>query len=269
MTGNLSHQQDSHNNKPGANDLYIWDICTTQKMLPGDLSPLEACLSPQEQDRYYRLQRPEVRQNFLLSRGCLRYVLSFYLNCPPGAPEFTQGLQGKPELKPGGLHSLVQFNLSHTQEKIAIALHRDTPVGIDIEQLKPITRLEKLCQRCLTPQEAETVLRLDMPPATHRFLRYWTAKEAILKAMGLGLTYPMKHLEVFLESGDLASQPSAEPIPIALHGEPSPDLNQYWLYQWQSDTKWVAAVALQAVAVVPPVIHLQTATVQALIDRLD
>mgnify|MGYP001099690516 CR=1 FL=1 len=237
MTRNLSHQQDSYKHQPGANDLHIWYICTNHEALPGDLSPLEACLSPQERHRYNSLQRPNSRQNFLISRGCLRYVLSFYLNCPPRALELSLGIHGKPELNPGGLYPPVQFNLSHTRERIAIALHRDTPVGIDIERLKPLTHLEKLCQRCLTHQESETVLGLAIQPATHRFLRYWTAKEAVLKAMGLGLAYPMKHLEVFLGPEVLANQPSAAPIPVAFRSESAPGMNQYWLYQWQPEKK--------------------------------
>jgi len=272
MAGHLTDKQDSHNSLLGANDLHIWFIRTPSKALPEDLSPLQTCLSAQEHDRYRRLQRPDIRQNFLLSRGCLRYVLSIYLNCSPPALNFSLGRYGKPELKAD--RPSLQFNLSHTQERIAIALHSHNPVGIDIERVRPITHLEKLCQRCLTRGEATTVLYLDQPSASHRFFQYWTAKEAILKAMGLGLSYPMKHVEVFLETVNLTNQPATIPMALPSHPHPSallnsaPVLDGYRLYQWQPEANGIAAVAIQdATPGTPPVFNLHYTTPLELLKR--
>jgi 4'-phosphopantetheinyl transferase len=272
MAGHLTDKQDSHNSPLGANDLHIWFIRTPSEALPADLSPLQTCLSAHEHDRYQRLQRPDIRQHFLLSRGCLRYVLSIYLNCPPLALNFSLGRYGKPELKADS--PPLQFNLSHTQESIAIALHSHNPVGIDIERVRPITHLEKLCQRCLTYEEAATVLNLDRPSAIHRFFQYWTAKEAIVKAMGMGLSYPMKHVEVFLETGHLTNQPATIPMAQPSHPHPSalldsaPVLDGYRLYQWQPEANGIAAVAIQdAIAGTPPAIKQYETTPLELLER--
>jgi len=245
MAGPLIHQKEPHNFELSADDLHVWSIATHAELSQANCSALEACLNPQELDRYHRLTRPNVRRDFLLSRGCLRHLLGLYLALPPRNLQFSLGPYGKPELIHGGGPPLLQFNLSHTQHRIAIALHRHQGVGIDIEQLRPVTHLDKLCRRCLTNEEAQTVLTLGAQPAQHRFLRYWTAKEAILKAIGLGLSYPINQLEVILGTDDLSSQPVEVPIvPLTCHAE-APGFEQCKLYQWQPEDAYAAAVAIQ------------------------
>jgi 4'-phosphopantetheinyl transferase len=245
MAGHLIPQQEPHKFRLAADELHIWYITAHGEYSHASCSALEACLNPQELNRYHRLTRPNVRRNFLLSRGCLRHLLGLYLDSPPRNLQFSLGPYGKPELVHGVGQPPLQFNLSHTQGRIAIALHRHQAVGIDIEQLRSVTYLDQLCRRCLTDQEAQTVLTLEDQPAQHRFLRYWTAKEAILKAVGLGLSYPMNQLEVTLCTDDLPSQPVEVPIaPSTFHGQ-APDFGPCKLYQWQPEADYVAALAIQ------------------------
>ncbi len=261
MAGHPIPQKESYHFELGADELHIWFIATHGEGLPEDLSSLEASLNSQEFDRYHHLVRSDVRQNFLLSRGCLRYLLGLYLNRRPGDLEFTLGRHGKPELVSSGEFPPLQFNLSHTGGRLAIALHRHKVVGIDIERLRPVTHLKKLCRRCLTHKEAQTVLTVGLQPGQYRFLRYWTAKEAVLKALGLGLSFPMNRWEVILGLEELSSQPVEVPITLSVPKEEVPGFDRYKLYQWRPEDNYLAAVAIQdSLAGFSQIIHRQNTT---------
>ncbi len=74
----------------------------------------------------------------------------------------------------------VYWSLTH-KERFVAAVTASHPIGIDIETERPVS--DGLYRRLAEPQEwalaAEVTLRL--------FFRYWTAKEAVLKAVGKGL----------------------------------------------------------------------------------
>jgi len=75
----------------------------------------------------------------------------------------------------------IHWSLSHKSAYVA-AVTSHKPIGIDIEQIKPVH--DGVRKR--TADAAEWALSVD--PDLHLFFRYWTAKEAVLKAVGKGLT---------------------------------------------------------------------------------
>lgn len=79
----------------------------------------------------------------------------------------------------------IYWSLSHKIENVA-AIAAPEPVGIDIEQQKPCT--PGLFKRIATTEEW-ALGPMNTPLAeTDLFYRYWTAKEAVLKAVGVGIT---------------------------------------------------------------------------------
>lgn len=75
----------------------------------------------------------------------------------------------------------IYWSLSHKEDMVA-AVVAPMPVGIDLEKMRPITpglykRLADASEWALAPAKDEAI-----------FFRYWTAKEAVLKAVGKGLT---------------------------------------------------------------------------------
>jgi 4'-phosphopantetheinyl transferase len=68
-----------------------------------------------------------------------------------------------------------------------LAVTGDRPVGIDLEQIHPITDLEKLTARFFSAGEHQRLLRLPETQRLPNFFRCWTCKEAYLKATGEGL----------------------------------------------------------------------------------
>ena len=154
-------------------------------------------LSAQEQARASQFRFDRDRDRFILSRGILRQILADYLRCPPAELVFGYGEFGKPYLANSPLPQL-QFNLSHSGDIALYALTCDRQVGIDIETKRPLSRLAKLAEHCLTLREKNHLLSLEAGRQPTVFFSYWTCKEAFLKAIGKGLTQAMDDLEVLL-----------------------------------------------------------------------
>lgn len=75
----------------------------------------------------------------------------------------------------------VHWSLTHKSAYVA-AVCAPFAIGIDIEKIQPFN--EKLCQRIADEAEWALAPQITQP----LFFRYWTAKEAVLKAVGKGLT---------------------------------------------------------------------------------
>ncbi len=135
----------------------------------------------------------EVDQNrFVLSRGMLRKLIGAYLAINPTEIKLYYNTYGKPLL----IDENLQFNLSHSKDYILIAFSYDSPVGIDIEYCKREIDLLSLANEICTDSEYKILSSLSGQEQCFAFYRCWTRKEAILKARGLGLSFPLKELEV-------------------------------------------------------------------------
>jgi 4'-phosphopantetheinyl transferase len=234
----------------------VWVILTRDPD-PSCLDQLLTYLSPAERHRSDSIRHALTQRNFLVGRGCLRYLLGRYLGQPPASLSFTYGPQGKPSLSQG--NASLEFNLSHSGDYVAIAI-ADRRVGIDLEQVRTLNALPALCERCLTPGERTNLLTLPKSQATLQFFRYWTAKEAYLKGIGLGLSQPMGDREVGLDQGHLCQYP--QPLTQGLGA-----LAGWQIWQWQVEPDYVAAlacpVASKTALVLPEVQRLTVAAVLA------
>ncbi len=160
-------------------DVWLCDVSH-----PGDLRACTALLSPEERDKANRFKFEKDRNLYTAAHGLLRVILAEYLAVPPAEVLFASG-KGKPRL--AAIHGTVQFNLSHTHGYVAVAVHPDQPVGVDVEKADPAFKWQDLTDYCLGDPERQTLTGLAPEPARHTFFNYWTRKEAFLKAIGVGL----------------------------------------------------------------------------------
>lgn len=98
---------------------------------------------------------------------------------------------GKPCLTEG---TAVQFNLSHTTGLAALAVSFGTPIGIDVEALGSPALCRDAMRSVLTFSESAALERTADWEC--EFLVLWTAKEAVIKAEGKGLSLPLAEIEI-------------------------------------------------------------------------
>ncbi|MCP9931040.1 4'-phosphopantetheinyl transferase superfamily protein [Cyanobium sp. AMD-g] len=157
------------------------------------VGPLGDLLDPGERQRLRLLRRQEDGQRFLLARGALRQILGCWLGCDPAGLVLGAGPHGKPELFPQqaagpGREGLPpQFNVSHSGDLILLGFHPLRPVGVDLEQRRPLPEWQGIARRCLPPGAVEAILALPEERRGDAFLAAWCRLEAGLKARGLGL----------------------------------------------------------------------------------
>lgn len=125
-----------------------------------------------------------VRQLRMGQKFVLRLLLGAYLGIPGRDVVTVAGENGKPVLAPPLARSGIAFNLSHAGNRLAIAVARKLQVGVDIEQAGRDVRWRRLSARWFSAPEAEWLQTLDESSANAGFLRLWTVREAMIKAMG-------------------------------------------------------------------------------------
>jgi 4'-phosphopantetheinyl transferase len=141
-----------------------------------------ADLTPDEIGRAERFRMARPREQFLAARGTLRKLLASYLNTHPSAVPLTATPDGKPILADDTLH----FNISHSEDLGLIAV-ADRRVGVDVEHVRPMPNAAGLVDRFFGEPERIAFHALPEADRLPGFFRGWTCKEALLKAVGVGL----------------------------------------------------------------------------------
>lgn len=135
----------------------------------------------------------------------------------------------------------LEFNISHTEGLVALVTCNAGPVGIDVEHLRPLDPDD--LGTALTADDRRRIAAADDPVAA--MLRCWTAKEAVVKAAGLGITVP--ELPVWREDG-----------PMICDGQP------WWIATWLWPSHIITAAHGRPFK--PPVI--ETVTLDALLAQI-
>ncbi len=162
-----------------------------------EVAALGSLLNADEQVRARRLRFEDKRRSFVAARGILRCILARYLSLSPQQIQFSYSAHGKPELAPSQATGL-QFNLAHSGDLAVVALAHARPIGIDLEQLRPVETLDQMVDGYFAPAERAAFQRLPPERRLSAFFAAWTRKEAYLKARGEGLTLPLDQVVVTL-----------------------------------------------------------------------
>lgn len=148
-----------------------------------------AVLSEAERIRHQRFVTPELQMRFLRAHSVKRQVLARYLQTAPEYIVFAEGEHGKPYIPGAKWH----FNLTHSGNLCLLAVSQKN-VGIDVEQTDRRVDVEEISQRFFCQSEADFILAAS--DCREAFFQVWVRKEAVVKALGEGLTCSLKSFAV-------------------------------------------------------------------------
>ena len=174
--------------------VHIWRVALDP--LPPSVRSLYRTLAADERDRAKRFRSPRSRNRFIVAHGLLRCILGRYLNTDPGQLRFWYGRCGKPSLAPPQSQLDLRFSVSHSRGMALYAVTCGREIGVDIEYIRSRSSWQRIVRRCLSESEQAALYALPARAQRTAFWRCWTRKEAYLKAIGSGFTYPMDQVSV-------------------------------------------------------------------------
>ncbi len=194
----------------------------------------EALLSAQELEKAYRFVFPEHQRRYIVARGRLREILAEYTGESPTDITFEYGEHGKPTL--ANNQETLYFNVSHSEEMAIYAINKTCELGVDIEHIKREVDLISVAERYFTENESQKILFQQGFDQTISFFNCWTRKEAILKALGQGLSFPLKDCEITV----LPNEP-AQVIQVEGHSDAA---KQWSIHSFTPAENFIVAVVV-------------------------
>jgi len=174
-------------------ELHVWQVSANIGSDP--FAEYKTILTEAELAKVPFFKFRQVRDSYILSQSAIRILLSGYLSIPPGLVKLGRRRKGKPySIDDPGLY----FNMSNSGEFVVIAFSRDSEIGIDIEQIRPLHDLDEMINRNFTRSEIKYI-NSRPEERINRFFRFWTIKESFLKAIGEGMRLRPDNLEFAIE----------------------------------------------------------------------
>jgi 4'-phosphopantetheinyl transferase len=214
--------------------VHIWAFT-----LEGSADFVDACrdsLSLAERQRADRFVFAHDRTRYIIAHGVLRHLLSRYCGFAPSSLRFDATSTGKPSLQtsagpPASLH----FNLTHSEAGALLGVSNGRELGVDLERVRSEVEALGISRHYFFGSERQAIEDALPIERDLTFFRYWVAKEAVLKAQGVGLGFPLDRFCVnFLPGGQAAHIETLDPSV----------LERDWTVRMLAcDTGWVGAVA--------------------------
>ncbi len=230
-------------------------VCRVAWSPLADRPELRALLDGAERARYAGLELPADRARFVTGRALARTALGRMAGLPPELVRFDRKCRhcGSPHGKPRVPGVSANFSLSHSGERVALAVAEGAELGVDVERMAGRS-VERLAPRVLSPEEFQEFQATAPRNRIRAFYTYWTRKEALLKAVELGITAPKRGITV--------SGPEAEAELLAWEGMAGPGAPEFFLCDLDPGPGYSAALAVQGPGAVK-------VTERGLVDPLD
>jgi len=160
-----------------------------------DYSAARAALSEAERRRagVFRFERD--RKNFIARRSLLRVILGRYLMTEPSRVPLAYEERGKPRLSGTDGAPPLHFNFSHSQNLALLAVCRLSPLGVDVEKIRPMPEMSEIAATFSSAAESARLAAAAPEQKLEVFFTQWTRKEAWLKATGEGIAGNLGQLD--------------------------------------------------------------------------
>ena len=160
------------------NEITYWDI-DLENIDPSHFINFYHLLSDKNKTRASLFAKDKDRNLFITAHFALDIILESLFEIKP---IFLTDEHCKPFIQNYPIH----FNLSHTDKRVILGFSKQA-LGVDIEKITPLQDLDLLIEHSMHPDEIRLLMTLDPSQKTHLFYSMWTKKEAVVKAIGIGM----------------------------------------------------------------------------------
>jgi 4'-phosphopantetheinyl transferase len=191
-------------------------------------------LSPDEKARAQKFRVAKDSSNFIVARGILRSLIGKYLEINPAEISFQYNGFRKPCI---ANNNSLNFNISHSQNIALFAFTKEFNVGVDVEFVNPDIPVKEMAAKFFSTNEINNLFALPEEQLTPGFFNCWTRKEAFIKAVGEGLSFPLNRFEVSLEPGQPAKLLATDWAPEAV--------SKWSIYSMSPGANFVGGLAIE------------------------
>jgi len=212
--------------------IHIWNIKYRDDE---NLEEYKSVLSENELERAGKFRYDKHRNIFIKTRGLQRILIAKYLQDKPNDIHIEFGPHGKPFCKN---KSQLTFNASHAGAVILLAFTLKNELGIDVELIKKEVEVESISKHFFSENEIVKLISLDKSLRHEAFFTCWSRKEALIKAIGDGLSFPLDQFEV--------SFAADEPVSLLETKWDETEKNQWTILDIPLENDYKGALAVKA-----------------------
>jgi len=217
------------------NSVDIWLVYPQDIVASELLEHYAALLSDEERKRKDRFHFPKHRHFYLVTRALEKSLLSRYTGIAAADLRFDRNAYGKPQLRQPAEADPLHYNISHTDQLIMMACYRSGSIGIDLESPQRDVDHTAIAPLCFTPAELTLIEKQTTAVAqTHQFFEFWTLKEALIKAVGKGMSIPLHSIAFDL----------TQPGHIDYRDENDKEHGSWHAFTFEADEDHLAAVCI-------------------------
>ena len=182
-------------------EVHIWSVIPESVRAHHILDSCLLTLSKTEQQQYGRFRSAEDRHCYLISHALVRQALSKYADIHPSEWVFQNSPKGRPEISNAGVPP-IRFNLTHTDGFTACVISLGGLCGIDAERINSRHNMVAIAKRMFSAEEYKQIQSLEGDCQLDYFFSRWTLREAYVKAVGVGISFPTRKLAFNVIAGN-------------------------------------------------------------------
>lgn len=194
----------------------------------------ENMLDEKEKQKIKRLKSAKDRHARRVARVFLKQILARCTGKTADAIQFFENRYGKPALASGITDLPIRFNLTHATDLVACALTLRHEIGVDIENVQRRVDLS-VADRFFSNQEAQAISQTDVSLKPALFFRFWTLKEAYLKATGRGVSFGLDQFSFVMDRSE---------IQVIFHQAGQDHPGHWQFFQFSPVSGYMASVAV-------------------------
>lgn len=204
---------------PGIHPVTLWTLALPEADRPPP-AELVATMDTEERTRADEFLHPKDRATYLWAHALLRGLLAARYGKPADWWQFCRRPGHRPEITSLPEGKRPSFSLTHTSGLVAAVVCEDGPVGIDAERLaRPaLVGQADMAATVCTPDEQARLAQTEAHGEEWRriFYNFWVRKEAVAKALGLGLGLPFNSLDVMRDTPRFLMPPLQNTPPLRI-----------------------------------------------------